>query len=779
MSEPLREQDLPTRLGQPSPEPFQSEQDRIAEFLAVLLDTPQSAEELGRLGQYRVLGALGRGGMGMVFRAEDTQLRRPVALKVMLPEVAGNSVARERFLREARAIAGLKSDHIVTIYQIGLQRDVPFLAMELLSGQTLDDMSQRSTRLTAAQIARIGREASLGLAAAHDAGIIHRDIKPANIWVEDNGDSTEPLILGRVKILDFGLARPLQVSQQLTTHGRIVGTPEFMSPEQARGEALDPRTDLFSLGVVLYAVCTGLLPFKGDTVMAVLTSLAVKTPPPIREQNPEMPPALAELIERLLEKDRNRRPANAHEVARAFAAIETALRAGAPTPSAGVRPLDTLSTEPLPRDPAPSCRPRYLSLIGTALCLLLVGVIMVLAFWGGKPAPAGPPVRIGVLHSKTGPMAISEAPILDAVNLAVDEINEAGGVLGRPVEVVVEDGESDEVVFAHKARKLIEVDRVCTIFGCWTSAGRKAVKPVVEELNHLLFYSVQYEGMEQSPNIVYTGAVPNQQFLPILRYSRGFLGKRTRWFLVGSDYVFPHAANAIIRDEARNLGVQIVGEEYWPLDGGEPSTLVRKIVDSDADLILNTLNGDSNIAFFRGLGRGKFARGRPATLSFSISEIELAPLTARDVGEDYASSNYFMSLPGPSNEAFLQRFAERYGAQRLVSDPMETTYASIQLWAQAVRAAGSDDVAAIRRAIRGQRYDGPQGRMEIDPETLHTCQYARLGKLSDSGRFKVVYVSPEPVTPEPYPPSRSRKEWDAFLNDLHDRWHGKWANPNP
>ncbi len=228
------------------------------------LAPPQAAGEIGRLGGYRVLKQLGAGGMGMVYEAEDPRLQRPVALKVMKPEVAKNATARERFLREARAAARLRSDHVVTIHQVGEDGPVVFLAMEFLEGMSLDDWLKRGSRPTTAQAARIGRQIALGLADAHARGLIHRDVKPGNIWL----DSAHQ---GRVKLLDFGLARGgSEDDHQLTQSGTIVGTPAYMAPEQARGEKVDHRADLFSLGVVLYRLTTGRLPFRGDNTLSVL-----------------------------------------------------------------------------------------------------------------------------------------------------------------------------------------------------------------------------------------------------------------------------------------------------------------------------------------------------------------------------------------------------------------------------------------------------------------------------------------------------------------------------
>ena len=327
------------------------------------LTPPQGPDEIGRLGGYRVLATLGTGGMGMVYRAEDTRLQRPVALKVMKSDLASDATARERFLREARAAARLGSDHVVTIFQVGEDGATVFLAMELLEGLSLDEWLKKGRKPSAAQAARIGRQIALGLAAAHERGLIHRDVKPGNVWLDSRHQ-------GRVKLLDFGLARGDADDVHLTHSGAIVGTPAYMAPEQARGEKVDYRCDLFSLGVVLYRLTTGQLPFHGDSTMSILTSLALDTPTPPRQLNPDLPPRLAALIERLLAKDRAQRPATAKAVADELTVIEREAVAAGSQP-ADSRPPDKRQVSG--ENPPP--RQRRAVLVATGLLLLLVGVI--------------------------------------------------------------------------------------------------------------------------------------------------------------------------------------------------------------------------------------------------------------------------------------------------------------------------------------------------------------------------------------------------------------------
>jgi serine/threonine protein kinase len=276
------------------------------------------------IGEYALLGELGRGGMGVVYRAEDPHLRREVALKAMLPQFADNPDAKARFLREARAQAKVEHDHVAAIFQVSGHDGLPYLVMPLLKGMTLQAALKANPRPPFAEVIRIGREVAEGLAAAHEQGLVHRDIKPANVWLE--GKKL------RVKILDFGLARAAinadaagETDGPVTREGGVVGTPQYMSPEQARGESVDGRTDLFSLGVVLYQMTTGELPFRGANTLAILTALAVGNAPPPMTVNPAVPPALSDFVMRLLAKDRADRPPTAENVAEELNAIASGL----------------------------------------------------------------------------------------------------------------------------------------------------------------------------------------------------------------------------------------------------------------------------------------------------------------------------------------------------------------------------------------------------------------------------------------------------------------------
>ncbi len=645
--------------------------------------------------------------------------------------------------------------------------------MEYLAGMDLLRLVQKRGSLPVAEACEWVRQAATGLQYIHERGLVHRDIKPSNLFLV--GDQ-------QVKILDLGLA-VLRTEEKrgsgLTEKGQILGTIDYMAPEQWEdSRAVDIRADIYSLGCSFYHLLAGKPPFGSEehsSLMKQMWAHALKSVPPLREHRPDVPEHLDAVLERMLAKKPADRFSTPAEVAAALAPPEAEISR---SKSSAIRSLPSASVT-VPDQPRKRSI-RHLGLWAGLAALLLLAAASALFFFGGGggAATTGQPIKVGVLHSRTGTMAISEKPVIDATLFAIEELNANGGVLGRRVEAIVDDGASDWPTFARQAEKLITQDKVCTLFGCWTSASRKTVKPVVEKHDHLLFYPLQYEGLEQSPNIVYTGAAPNQQIIPAVKWSCSFL-KKKRLFLVGSDYVFPRAANTIIRDHAADLGADIVGEEYLLLGSSDIGSVIQKIEARKPDMILNTLNGDTNVAFFRALRKAGFSSEKLPTLSFSISEEELSSLSARQAQGDYAAWNYFQSIDLPENEDFVRRFRARFGADRILSDPMEAAYIGVHLWAQAVKSAGSDDVHAIRQAINDQHFNAPEGQVSIDPPTHHLSKFIRIGRITDQGRFEVVYCSDAPISPIPYPATRSKGDWDALLTDMHLLWGGQWAAPAP
>jgi urea transport system substrate-binding protein len=367
---------------------------------------------------------------------------------------------------------------------------------------------------------------------------------------------------------------------------------------------------------------------------------------------------------------------------------------------------------------------------------------------GAKADTSGDTVKVGLLNSLSGTMAISEVTVHNALLLAVEEINAAGGVLGKQLEPVSQDGASDWPTFAEKAQTLITADKVVATFGCWTSASRKAVKPVFERHRSLLFYPVQYEGLEQSPYIFYTGATTNQQIVPALDY----LKKQglTRLYLVGSDYVFPRTANKEIRAYAKAHGMEVLGEDYAPLGSTEFSTIVNKVKDARADAVFNTLNGDSNVAFFKEYkSAGLTAKSLPV-LSVSIAEEEVKSIGTQYLEGQLTAWNYYQTTPGAANEKFVKAYRAAYGEDKPTSDPMEAAYVSVHLWKAMVEKAGSFDPEKVRKASDGITFEAPEGKVTVDGATQHVHKTARIGKVGADGLIEEVWNSGKPIKPDPY-----------------------------
>lgn len=361
---------------------------------------------------------------------------------------------------------------------------------------------------------------------------------------------------------------------------------------------------------------------------------------------------------------------------------------------------------------------------------------------------SGDKIKVGSLNSLSGTMAISEVTVRDSIKLAVDQINAEGGVLGKQIQIVGEDGASEPTVFAEKAEKLISSDCVAAVFGGWTSSSRKAMLPVFEDKDALLYYPVQYEGLESSKNIFYTGATTNQQIIPALDYLKEKGIKSL--YLVGSDYVFPQTANRIIKAYAQANGMEIKGEDYTPLGSTDFSTIVNKVRSSGAGAVFNTLNGDSNVAFFREYKNVGLTPQQMPVMSVSIAEEEVGGIGTQNINGQLVAWDYYQTLDNPVNKAFVAAYKKAYGENKPTSDPMEAAYVSVHLWKNTVEKANSFAVADVQKAAGGVSYDAPEGTVTIDGSNNHITKTARIGEIRPDGLIYTVWDSGKPISPDPY-----------------------------
>ena len=365
----------------------------------------------------------------------------------------------------------------------------------------------------------------------------------------------------------------------------------------------------------------------------------------------------------------------------------------------------------------------------------------------GDTCVDGDSVELGFLNSTSGVMAISEQTVRDSLMLAAEEINAAGGIMGKQIKWIEEDGQSEPTIFAEKINKLLTEDEVAAVFGGWTSASRKAMLPVVEGANGLLFYPVQYEGLEASKNIYYTGATTNQQIIPAMDFLKS-KGVATL-FLAGSDYVFPRTANKIIKQYAKELGIEIVGEEYVPLDSDDWTTQVAKIAAAKPDFVFNTINGSSNVGFIKAYDEAGLGPDNSPIISVSIAEEE-APSMGVDLTGQFAAWNYFESVDSPANATFIKAFQAKYGADRPTSDPMEAAYTSLYLYKNMVEKAKSFCVDAVNAASGGVTFDAPEGTVTVNGENHHIAKTGLIGQINADNQFDIVWTSDGPIEPDPF-----------------------------
>jgi urea transport system substrate-binding protein len=376
-------------------------------------------------------------------------------------------------------------------------------------------------------------------------------------------------------------------------------------------------------------------------------------------------------------------------------------------------------------------------------------LLLAMTSWSSTALCDEGPIKIGILHSQTGPMAISEAVLADTIEMLVAQQNAKGGLLGRKLEPVIADPKSEPYVFRTAAEKMLRDDGVAVVFGGWTSASRRAMLPVFEELNGLLFYPVQFEGQESSRNIFYTGAVPNQQTIPALRFLMSRQGGSIkRWFLLGTDYIYPRTANAIVEAYLRGTGVasEDIKVRYVPFTIASWEDIVREISDfasSDKKTaVISTINGDSNIGFYQELGKQGLHAERVPVMAFSVGERELARMDPKLLEGHMASWSYFSSVDTHANEAFVKSWRDfTKEKDEIPNDPMEAAMIGFRMWTQAVAQAGTADVNAVRQAMYGQRLAAPSGFEVVMLSNHMLSKPAMIAKVNDKGAFEVVWRS--------------------------------------
>ena len=360
-------------------------------------------------------------------------------------------------------------------------------------------------------------------------------------------------------------------------------------------------------------------------------------------------------------------------------------------------------------------------------------------------------VTVGQLHSATGTMAISETGSIQAEQLAIDEINAMGGILGRKIKVIKEDGASDWPTFAEKSRKLLVNDKVATVFGCWTSASRKAVLPIFEKENGLLYYPTFYEGLEQSKNVIYTGQEATQQIIWGLDWAQKEKSAK-KFFLVGSDYIWPRTSMKIARKHIENFQKgSVVGEEYYPLGNTNFNSLINKIKIAKPDCIFCAVVGGSNVAFYKQLKAAGITAKKQFLLTLSVTEDEMLGIGGENFEGFYASMKYFQSLDNDNNKKFVAAFKAKYGPKAVIGDVTQAAYLGPWLWKAAVEKAGSFDVDKVVAASPDiELKTAPEGYVKVH-ENHHLWSKTRIGMGQADGQFKVVAESPELIEPNPFP----------------------------
>ncbi len=759
------------------------------------------------LGNYRLTRVLGRGGMGVVYEAVDEVLDRPVALKILPAPIMNDPKPAARLLREARAVARMNHPNIVHIYDIEPHQGGYYLVLEYVDGGSMAD-AVADGPLPWREAVHAGIEACKGLAAAHAKGLIHRDIKPANLLRTRDGV---------VKITDFGLAKaPGPDTSGLTAADKVVGTPSFMSPEQCQQEPLDLRTDIYSMGATLFALVTGRGPYdEAGSPTKVMFAHCYAGVPDARQMNPAIPEALVQVLRCALAKE----PEDRYQDVDAMRADLEAVYGGEPTEAAGKTysaPIVPTALSPGPTDherrPVPPVagdgggswlgRREWLivpaALAGLAAILGLMAWMVVNFGPRGPlkssetddPAPSAPfsndplemanggdSIRLGLVVSATGPLSLTEGSVLKGALLGIEELNRRGGVLGRQLESIRRDGASDPEQFAAEAARLIDEARVPVVFGAWSPACRKAMREVVEARGSLLVHPAPHEGLENSPNILYTGALPNQLVLPAVNWAYGSLGRE--FALIGVEDTYSAVTHKLIANEVGRLGGKLVVNRMLPtMSQAEIRNVVAEVKEARPSAIFNTMPGGGYVLLAPALRKAGIASSSMPTVSFRVDSTASRFAGGQATAGDYLVRSYFASADDPwaAGREFAIRYQRRYADEPTAG--AEAAYVGVLLWASAAEAAKSVEPQAVRKALLGRKLDdAPEGAIRVDDKSLQLWKFARGAEVASDGRLVVVLRPRRPKPPIPFPPPLTESEWESFLDQLRQRWGGAWQGP--
>ena len=811
------------------------------------------------LGRYLLLRKLGRGGMGVVYEAEDNLLNRRVAVKLLPQTSKPGARMIERFFVEAQVAARLNHPNIIGIFDIGERNGTFFIVMELLNELSLGSYLRKRGALHWQEATRIAADCCAALHDAHLVGLVHRDIKPDNILCAPSG---------LIKVADFGLVKELAHTSadggQLTQENAIVGSPQYMSPEQCRSELVDSRCDIYSLGATYYSMLTGRPPYDSGVPMILMMHHCSSPIPDPRVLVPDLPQTCVDILELAMQKNPDERFHTAEEMR---AALETLLAGAAKVPFTFAVPAnstqqaarqrrseellaalvdenndgqtievpiqvvsdlieesvddseETAAAKSPAKSPSPdkssarsptrssarspeleSSDTRRMALLEAALAMaptapirratkaqvwrwrygravfagmavltLLVLTILIHQFAPllidepAAQATVRSTIKVGIVQSLSGPMSPMGRPVADATLLAIDELNEQGGLLGSSIEAVVVDGKSEAETFAAAAERLVNRDKVQVLFGGLHADSRRGLRQVVENYNQLLLYPGDSEGLEESPNVFYLGGVPSQRITPALRYCVEKLGYK-RFFLLGADMYSARAQSALLHDGITKLGGKVVGERLVSRGSPDFAGVIKKIASAEPELVISTLRGDANVYFFRAWQQRDKRLLELPVLSLALDENILTLLDGTDLSQNYVAGSYFEAVARPQNAAFIARFRKKYGVHRVITEAMEAAYSSVYLWAQAVRTAGDFNVQKVRLALTTQTFQGPSALYRFDAAYAWKTFY--LAHIAPGNKLELIDSSPGLIRPQLYPGSRTRAQWDALYGRM-------------